>query len=239
MRVTVVLVLIAVAALVIWGLTLWAARGRRRRMFACLGDRPGWSGTQFAPGVRDRYRVHSPFGSAKGEFSWLMSGPVPGGGEAETFVYEIVDRTGKGISRTGYTVATVVFPYPLPALRARPVRDAGEAAERLSVGNGQAQMYDESSFGPLWQGLHGYAPDQAAARVFRPEILDRTRTLELTWWFDGRVAIGVTSGIRGPQRMLALVDALAEFGAAVPAEARRAPADGTEPWAGPTPEHPA
>ena len=206
---------------------------------AALADRPGWEGSLYAPGVRDRYRHNHPFSVKDRDFAWLMHGPLPGGAQAE--VFRVVTRTGtRPPGYTNYTVATVVFPNPLPSVQARPVRNADEAWAPVSIGSGYAQTFNEGTFGPLWQGLRGYALDPAVGRaVLCPETLDRTRSLGLDWRTDGHVAMGVVREQRSPQRMLMLADTLLEFASLIPPEGWQSAAAQPDPWRGPSVERPA
>ncbi|MEY9968602.1 hypothetical protein ABIA33_006686 [Streptacidiphilus sp. MAP12-16] len=213
---------------------------RKKEIAVALAGRPGWEGSPYAPGVRDRYGVNHPFNAKEREFSWLLHGPLPGGAQAEVFRY--ITRTGSSRfpTTTFRTVATVVFPHPLPSVSARPVRNADEAWAPVSIGSGYAQTFNEGAFGPLWHGLRGYALDPAVGRaVLCPETLDRTRSLGLDWRMDGHVAMGVVREQRSPQRMLMLVDTLLEFASLIPPEGWESAAAQPDPWPGPSVERPA
>ncbi|MHA6758899.1 hypothetical protein [Streptacidiphilus sp. PAMC 29251] len=204
--------------------------------------RPGWTGvTAPAPGgLHRRYRSGRPFNGPNPGFRTLLYGPLPGGAQAEVFHFSTTYRQNKSAVVTAWTVASVVVPRPLPSVSVRPTGDPAEAATPVPVGDGHAQSYNEATFGPLWAGLRGYSLDPgAAAALFTPEVLGRSRALGLDWRMEGRALLAVAPDHRPPAAMLQLVDTLAWFAALVPEEVLRAAAEQPDPWAGPSAERPA
>ncbi|MFC1418862.1 hypothetical protein [Streptacidiphilus cavernicola] len=244
-------VLLVLAAVVIALVARGRQRAPQRALTAAAASRPGWQGVP-APSGADlarRYRYQSPFSDPGPSFQDLMYGPLPGGAQAEVFHFTSTFRyPPQGPPQgpvqapppppvvTRWTAAAVVFPRPLPHLLLQPGHDA------LPPGwpPGPGRSYDRAGCGPLWTGLRGYSSDPgAAAAVFTPEVLGRTRALGLDWRMDGRTVIAFAPEHRPPAAMLELVDQLAWFAALLPPEALAAAAGQPDPWQGPSIARPA
>ena len=235
------LILVAVAVVVVL-----AARGSRRRSARAAGaaaaPRPGWQSvsTPAGPGTARRYRLHRPFDGPDPVFRNLLHGPLPGGGQAEVFHFSSTYHRSGGVVVSRWTVALVVHPRPLPSVSVRPVADAAEALTPVPVGDGRGQVYDEAVFGPLWAGLRGCSADPgAAAALFTPEVLGRSRALGLDWRMEGHAVLAVAPDHRPPAAMLELVDHLCWFASLLPEGVLRTAAEQPDPWTGPSAERPA
>lgn len=239
------LLLIILALLVAVPLVLVARRDRRRSgpaVAAAAAVRPGWTGVPApAPvGLKRRYHSRQPFNGPNPGFRNLLYGPLADGAQAEVFHFGTTYRQTKSAVVSSWTVACVVLPRPLPSVSVRPTGDPAEAQTPVPVGDGHAQSYNEATFGPLWTGLRGYALDPAAAAaLFTPEVLGRTRALGLDWRMEGRTVLAVAPDHRPPAAMLELVDNLAWFASLLPEEVLLAAAEQPDPWAGPSAERPA
>ncbi|WP_157597472.1 hypothetical protein [Streptacidiphilus rugosus] len=205
---------------------------------AAVGVRPGWQATTGA-GLGKRYRRASPFSWSNRRFGTLLHGPLANGARAETF-HLIID--GGGYRESGqsfHTVATVVFPRPLPTASLHATTDPRDA-EPPQPGQDAGFAWTEGTHGPGWAGMRGFATDpQAAEALFTPDLLARTRALRADWRMDGYAAIAVVKSRLPAEAMLALVDNLAYFGSLLPEEVRQTAATQPDPWPGPTAERPA
>jgi hypothetical protein len=238
--------LLLLALVVITVVAVLGARRSRRRpeqeATAAVAARPGWKAVTASAGAATslRYRARQPFDGPNPAFRDLLYGPLPGGAQAETFHFSTTRHHSDGVVVGHWTVALVVFPHPLPSLSVRPTGDPAEAPTPAPVGDGSAQAYDEAAFGPLWAGLRGWSLDpRAAAALFTPEVLGRTRALGLDWRMEGHAVLAVAPQRRPPAAMLELVDHLAWFASLLPEEVLRAAAEQSDPWTGPTAERPA
>jgi hypothetical protein len=236
-------IVVAILAVALGALTVFSNRRVTRQASAAMADRPGWSLEAKAPELKQRYRTGTQFTHTARTFTWRMSGPVQGGGQAEVFRYRANNSQGRTQTSWNYTVAVVVFPHVLPAIQASPVKDtvtAGAPALFEPVYE-VAKTYEESNSGPAWRGVRGYATDPEAARaVFRPEVLERTRELAMPWRMNGHAAIMIKDGWATPAQMLGYVDAMTQFASYIPEPVwQAAAAADPDPWPGPTPQRPA
>ncbi|SEM37060.1 hypothetical protein [Streptacidiphilus jiangxiensis] len=203
---------------------------------AALAGRPGWA-TADAKGLAERYRRASPFSFGERTFGGLLRGPLLGGLRAETFLVLFgQNHDARNQQMTSWTVATVIFPYPLPMVALSTTNDPRDREPTPQ----DPSRYSEGSHGPAFAGLRGFATDPAAAAaLFTPEVLDRTRALRADWRMDGHVLIAVVKErLPAPARMT-LVDNMAWIGTLLPAEVRETAALQSDPWPGPTAERPA
>lgn len=233
---------IVVVALLLTGLGTIAAlviRGGdkdiEKEVKLALAGRPGWA---LAPAqeLEQRYRRASPFSFKERTFGGLLRGPLPGGLSAETFHVLFGDSHDRYHHRTSWTVATVVFPYPLPTASLTVI---GDAAVQES-GPGGDVSYAEATHGPAFAGLRGFATDpKAAAALFTPAVLGRTRALRADWRMDGRALVAVVREPLPKPAMMTLVDNMAWLGTLLPPQVRETAALQPDPWPGPTVERPA
>ena len=220
-----------VAALVIRG----GDKDIEKEVEQALAGRPGWALVP-AQELEQRYRRSSPFSFKERTFGGLLRGPLPGGGRAETFHVLFGDSRDRYHQRTSWTVATVVFPSPLPTASLTVLGDAGAQES----GPHEDLSYTEATHGPAFAGLRGFATDpRAAAALFTTEVLGRTRALRVDWRMDGHALVAVVREPLPKPAMMTLVDNMAWLGTLLPPQVREVAALQPDPWPGPTVERPA
>ncbi|MEY9873771.1 hypothetical protein ABH931_003260 [Streptacidiphilus sp. MAP12-33] len=227
-----VVLFVAVAAMMIRGVNKTSERQRE----AALAGRPGWEPAD-GKSLAERYRRATPFSFAERTFGGLLRGPLPGGLRAETFAVLFgQNHDARNQQMTSWTVATVVFPYPLPLVALSTTNDPRDRQPAAQ----EPARYREGTHGPAFAGLRGFATDPAAASaLFTPEVLDRTRALRADWRMDGHALIAVVKEQLPAPAMMTLVDNMAWIGALLPGEVRETAALQPDPWPGPTAERPA
>jgi hypothetical protein len=240
--VAILVVLLILAAFLGIGVLVVSSQesSKKRERQAVTVSRPGWHSNAGGPMLRRRYHLEHPYDAKDCSFESLLWGELPGGAKAETFhVVRYSGKGGRGQVSTYYTVATVVFPRPLPSVSLRETHHPSDL-QPVPMGPNQDFTYNEGRFGALWAGLRGFATDpNAAAVLFSPEMLARTRALRADWRMNGYAAIAVVRDRLPPPAMLVLVDNLASFGAMLPEEVWQAAAGQPDPWPGPTEQRPA
>jgi hypothetical protein len=161
------------------------------RVRAAASRRPGWTWQRDASQLRGGHRGLLAGHVGRAKWRWLLTGPLPGGAQAQVFRIHSERLKGKYASEhRDTTTAVVVFPFALPSAS---LRFAPELAR---------PDY------PAWDRLVADpGPDPAVNQaLFVPEVLDAARAGKYQWRMEGNTVVLTARARLSPARMPELAD---------------------------------